>query len=161
MIDYLNLSSGLEWANEIENYKLVRIQSSNFESNKKWSAILDLDYQFLIDAAMIGVTLRDCGSRSGPLSRAQWMGIPWILWAYAKSNKGSLPDVTIRNTNCFKDFESFYNFGESDRIRKKAKNKLRYVSRLTGAKTLVINNMGKASTLDGNMEELAKVGGFR
>lgn len=161
MLNYLNLSSGLEWAPIIKEYKLVRIQSSHFEANRKWSSIADLDYQFLIDAAMLGVNLYDCGSRSGDLSRAQWQGVEWIKWAFAKANKGRLPDVNTRGTNVSSEFENFYTFGESDRIRKKAKQKLRYIGKLTGAKNLVIESFGMVSSLDGQTEELARLGGFR
>lgn len=161
MINYLNLSSGLEWAKIITEYKLVRIQSSNFESNRKWTAAIDLDYQFLIDAAINGVKLFDCGSRNGETSRAQWQGIPWFLWAYARANKGELPDVHTRGVNVQQEFENYYAFGESDRIRKKAKAKFRYVAKLTGAKNIMIENVSRVSTLDGQMDELAKLGGFR
>lgn len=162
-VNYLNLTSGLEWVNHIKNetYKLVRIQSTHFEGNSKWSAIMDLDYSFLIDAALHGVILHDCGSRNGEVSRAQWMGAPWISWAYAKANKGDLPAVNLRGTNAQTEFENFYTFGESDRIRKKAKQKLRYVGKLTAAKRIYIENRSIVSTMDGQTEELAKLGGFR
>lgn len=161
MIDYLNLTSGLEWAKTISDYKLVRIQSSNFESNRKWTAIMDLDYQFLIDSAMEGVVLHDCGSRTDEVSRAQWQGTPWIRWAYAKANKGDLPKVITRGVNVHGEFENFYTFGESDRVRKKAKAKLRYVAKLTGARSIYIENRSILSTMDGQTEDLAKLGGFR
>lgn len=162
-VNYLNLTSGLEWVPQMNNepYKLVRIQSSHFEGNRKWSAIMDLDYTFLIDSAMHGTILHDCGSRNGEVSRAQWLGVPWILWAYAKANSGKLPDVFRHKTNLATEFENFYTFGESDRLRKKAKQKLRYVGKLTAAKNLIIHNKSFVSTLDGMTEELAKIGGFR
>lgn len=162
-VNYLNLTSGLEWVNHMHNepYKLVRIQSTHFEGNSKWSAIMDLDYSFLLDAAMRGVILHDCGSRSGEVSRAQWLGVPWIKWAYAKANRRELPKVEFHNYNPTTEFENFYTFGESDRIRKKAKQKLRYVGKLTASPGLLIENRSIASTLDGQTEELAKLGGFR
>lgn len=161
-VNYLNLTSGLEWVPKMtEPYKIVRIQSTHFEGNNKWSAIMDLDYSFLIDAAMYGVVLHDCGSRNGDVSRAQWMGIPWIQWAFARANKGIIPNVVLRGNNCQSAFENFYTFGEADRIRKKAKQKLRYVGKLTAAKNIYILNKSFLSTMDGQTEELAKLGGFR
>jgi hypothetical protein len=162
-VNYLNLTSGLEWVPLMNGapYKLVRIQSSHFEANAKWSAILDLDYSFLIDAATTGVVLHDCGSRNGSESRAQWIGVRWIKWAYAKANKGNLPYIYLRGNNATNEFENFYTFGEGDRIRKKAKQKLRYVGKLTGMKSLDIDTNSFVSTLDGQTEELAKLGGFR
>lgn len=163
MINYLNLTSGLEWVPKMRNepYKLVRIQSTHFEANSKFSAIMDLDYQFLIDAAIEGVVLHDCGSRNGQVSRAQWQGVPWFKWAFAKANKGDLPAVFTRDTNVATEFENFYTFGESDRIRKKAKQKLRYVAKLTAAKSIYIETRSFVSTMDGQTEELARMGGFR
>lgn len=162
-VNYLNLTSGLEWATYMkdESYKLVRIQSTHFEGNSRWSAIMDLDYSFLIDAAMEGVVLHDCGSRNGEVSRAQWQGIPWFRWAFAKANKGDIPQVITRGVNVQGEFENFYTFGESDRIRKKAKQKLRYVGKLTAAKNIYIEPKSILSTLDGQTEALAKLGGFR
>lgn len=163
MKNYLNLTSGLEWVPLMngEPYSLVRIQSTHFEGNSKWSALMDLDYSFLIDAAMTGVVLHDCGSRNGEMSRAQWMGVPWIMWAYTKANGGPLSTVNVRQNNVRAEFENFYQFGESSRIRKKAKQKLRYVGKLTGAKSLIIENKSFLSTMDGQTEELARIGGFR
>lgn len=161
-VNYLNLTSGLEWVPRMnEPYKLVRIQSTHFEGNSKWSALMDLDYSFLIDAAMSGVVLHDCGSRNGDISRAQWMGVPWIMWAYTKANRVELPIVNVRRTNAQTEFENFYEFGEASRIRKKAKQKLRYIHKLTGAKSLIITNKSFESTMDGQTEELARMGGFR
>src|SRR5215217_5970195 len=106
-VNYLNLTSGLEWVPKMnEPYKLVRIQSTHFEGNNKWSAIMDLDYSFLIDAAIEGVVLHDCGSRNGDVSRAQWMGVPWILWAFAKANGGNIPIVNLRGANAQTEFEN-------------------------------------------------------
>ncbi len=168
MTNYLNLTSGLEWLNvnnetfnSEEPYKLVRIQSSQLEAGKLWSIILDLDYQFLFDAAIGEVKLFDCGSRSGETSRAQWYGVPWIKWAYAKANGGTLEKPITRNTNATTHFENFYSYGESDSFRKRAKNKMRYVSKLTGSKQLIIDNISMVSTMDGQTEELAKLAKFR
>lgn len=51
IIKYLNLTNGLEYLDEIQNYKLVRIQSSLCE-RKCWDKLIqDLDYNFLFDLA--------------------------------------------------------------------------------------------------------------
>lgn len=161
LIDYLNLSSGLEWARSVSDYRLVRLQSSQCESVKFWSIVLELDYQFLIDAATKGVLFHDCGSRSGDVSRAQWQGLEWIKWAYAKANGLVLPEVKVRQTNPNSFFEEFYQFGETDKFRKRAKQKLRYVYRLTKADELNIRTKSMPSKYDGDMETLATIGGFR
>lgn len=161
MKNYLNLTSGLEWASMVDNYGLVRMQSSQCESTRFWSLVLDIDYAFLIDAATQGVILHDCGSRSGDVSRAQWQGVQWLVWAYAKANKQNLPEVRTRRSNPASYFEEFYSFGESDRIRKAAKKKLRYVFRLTNSANLIIKNKSMKSNYDGQTSALAEIAGLR
>lgn len=158
MINYLNLTSGLEFAPEIDDYKLVRIQSSHFEANAMWSCVSDLDYGFLIDAATAGVTIYDCGSRRGEDTRAQWKGIPWINWVYARANNWSF-DASKWQYNWISEFEHFYAYGQRD-ISPKAKSKLRYVGNLTGSGRLKINCVSRHSTMDGKTEMLAKLAGI-
>ena len=55
--NYLNLTNGLEYINEIPNYKLVRIQSTYCEQKLFDRMIQDLDYNFLFDIAQ-GNTVR-------------------------------------------------------------------------------------------------------
>lgn len=156
MIPYLNLTSGLEFAPEVPNFRLVRIQSSNFESNKMWAAVMDTDYSFLIDAALHGVLLHDCGSRRGAETRVQWKGVPWFLYTFHRANTGNPTPSRYE-----REFDHYYQFGDDEKVRHKAKAKLRYVGRLTGKDTLIINCVSKVSTLDGKVEELSTLAGLR
>lgn len=156
-VNYLNLTSGLEWAGKVSGWRLVRIQSSHFESNRMWNAAFCLDYQFLIDAATHGVNLYDCGSRRGEETRAQWKGVPWFKWAYAKSCNGEKEEALVLGYKSEKEFEDYYSFGDSLEFRKKAKDKFRYVCKLTGSKKIDINCFGMRSTMDGKTEDLARM----
>lgn len=148
LVTYLNLTSGLEAAPWFPGAKLVRIQSSHLESFALWSVIAHVDYGFLIDAATTGVVLVDGGSRRGPESRAQWQGVPWLRYAYERSN--GLEPSPCRFAS---DFERVYS--RSHALRDDGNNKLRYVRKLTGASTLRIDCASFVSTLDGKYEALS------
>lgn len=150
---YVNLTSGLEWSNHIDGFRVVRLQSSHFEANAMWTAIMDVDYAFLVDAATTGVILYDCGSRNGAETRAQWKGVPWLTFAYATANGGEISNAQWRY-NWLGEFDHFYAFGEPH-IAAKAKAKLRYVGRLTGSSTINVAKRFMSSTMDGRVEELA------
>ena len=158
-VNYINLTSGLEWADKLHDFKVVKLSSTHFEGNAMWTAIMGLDYGFLIDAALHGVVLHDCGSRNGPVSRAQWKGVPWLLWAYRRT-AGIVDDVHI-NSGCkgeckvTGEFDQFYQFGEPI-AGKKAKQKLRYIRKLTGAGRLSIECRSMPSTMDGQTERLGE-----
>lgn len=159
MMNYLNLTSGLEFARDVSDCKLVRIQSSHFEANAMWSCISDLDYGFLIDAATVGVNLYDCGSRRGKETRAQWKGVPWILWAYARAN-GEYVTASSGRYNWTKEFDAFYAHGQPD-ISPRAKAKLRYVGKLTGENVIRIVCHSMRSTMDGKTIQLARMARLR
>lgn len=160
MIAYINLTSGLEHLLRPEvhhepAFKLVRIQSSHLESAALWKVIDHLDYGFLIDAAMFGVTLYDCGSRGGksPEARAAWQGVPWIRYAYAKANALPIP------SDIPKQFLTHFDQQYADsRFRKEeGKRKLRYVHKLTQANDLEIVSAASRSNYDGQYDVLTKI----
>lgn len=150
MKNYLNLTSGLEYISvypELE-FSLVRIQSSHLEAGALWKVIEGLDYDFLINAALGGVVLYDCGSRRGELSRAQWMGIPWIKFVYQTANKLTQEYKGVMSAN----FEQVY--GRTSPYKDDCKKKLRYVHKITGANRLEIKAESMISTMDGDYEKL-------
>lgn len=151
-VNYANLTSGLEIAPT--GSRLVRVQSSRLESKALWPVIADLDYGFLFDAAMHGVRLFDCGSRGGPISRAQWQGIPWICFAYQMANGLHIDAPITRGVRVGGFFAERYR--ASHPAREQAINKLRYVYRLTGAPALRIASWSECSTLDGDYAALAE-----
>lgn len=161
MKTYVNLTSGLEAIKifDLKDYGLVRIQSSHLEANALWKLIAHLDYAFLIDAATQGVMLWDGGSRNGPISRAQWKGIPWIKYLYQKSNGLLLDQAIVKSYNATPEFDQ--RFCQHGPDRDIAVNKMRYVYKLTGAEHLVIEPKGFVSTMDGKALELAELAGLR
>ena len=77
MKTFLNLTNGLE-ALPCQYDGLVRIQSTACEQ-KRWREILeDLDYTFLMAAAVGPVMVVDAGKKG--LTRAQWQGTSWIQY---------------------------------------------------------------------------------
>jgi hypothetical protein len=155
MINYANLTSGLEGCPA--DSKLVRIQSSHLEAQAYWSVLADLDYGFLFDAAIHGIFLYDCGSRRGEESRAQWYGVPWIIWAYERASMGCKHDKEPNNAfigsmNVKNDFLKYFN--TRNPLRDMAIKKLRYVWKMTNKQLTIITKSSK-STLDGNYEELS------
>jgi hypothetical protein len=155
MINYINLTSGLEYAPR--DSKFVRIQSSHMEGNHPWKIINDLDYGFLIDAALVGVNLYDAGSRSGEVSRAIWQGVPWIEWAYHRSSLYCNHDydsgsVYNKGYNVTKEAIRVFNSKE----RAYGIKKLRYIHKMTGSQNLNIKPYSSKSTLDGKYDILSK-----
>jgi len=151
-VPYLNLTNGLEFIDEVDDPKLVRIQSTQLEQKLLWDVIIGTDYQFLIDAALYGVDFYDCGSRSGSVSRAQWIGVPWLRYAYARRH----PKTVHIPPNHYKDFfERVYN-SRSQKSRC-ALNKLDYISKMTGKDKLDIRCFSRVSSLDGQYSELSTI----
>jgi len=148
-VPYLNLTNGLEFIDEVDDPRLVRMQSTHLEQKLLWRFIVETDYQFLIDAALRGVNFYDCGSRNGAVSRAQWLGIPWLRYAYARRNNEAV--------HADSKFKSFFEqvYSSRDAIARQAIQKLDYVSKMTAKDFLDIRNFSKASTLDGQYHELA------
>lgn len=160
MIGYLNLTSGLEYLERpgihhcYHEFKLVRIQSSHLESGALWKVIDHLDYGFLIDAALVGVELFDCGSRGGksPEARACWQGVPWIRYAYCRANTLPVPlDIDRRFLEHFEK-QMFNNTRKAEGFRK-----LKYVWKLTQANDLKIVCTNSKSTHDGDYLYLSKL----
>lgn len=155
-VHYANLTSGAELSPI--GARVVRIQSSHLEAFALWNVVADLDYGFLFDAAFRGVILHDCGSRRGAVSRAQWQGVPWILWAYERARARCERDaiaqpVLINGVNVAHDFLRVFN--RSHRFRDPGLNKLRYVADLTG-RGLSIECISGRSTMDGDRRALAR-----
>ena len=80
IVKYLNLTNGLEYLDEIDEYKLVRIQSTICEQ-KNWNKLIqDLDYNFLFDLAQGNtVEIYDTSSNK-KISRALYQGVEFIRY---------------------------------------------------------------------------------
>jgi len=141
IINYLNLTNGLEYINEIENYKFVRIQSSLCES-KCWDKIIaDLDYNFLFDLA-IGNTIYiyDASSKKHE-TRALYQGIEFIRYVLLRRwfNFKSIEIQSIVNgCNVREYFENEYK-----KLSKESKKKLDYVKKFIKSNEIYIKKSVK------------------
>ena len=148
LVRYVNLTSGLEFAEPGD--RLVRIQSTHLEQVRLWDVIRGVDYGFLMDAAIHGVLLIDGWSRCGPLTRAQWYGVPWVQFAYRQANGLPVGPIIVRGHNVATQWLARWKEAPSD-----VESKLRYVRRMTGAAELTIVCEAKRSTLDGDYPALS------
>lgn len=125
-IDYINLTNGIEsLPMNPDGFRFIRIQSTMCEQ-KNWDRLIqDLDYDFLLNAAIGNeCAVYDYGARK-PISRAVYQGIEFIKYALHKRwlNEEYLTDCNRNNAehirkDCNSYFESCYrNLG--DRTKKK------------------------------------------
>ena len=135
---YVNLTAGIEHLAYADmEHGVVRIQSSQLESQSLWKVINGLDYQFLIDACLHGVVLRDVSAHKD-MSRALFQGIPWIKFAMqmrvAERFGGRTDTITakVKQHNVTDYFKKFYKNSKSTLIKRDAKAKLDYVIDLLG-----------------------------
>lgn len=78
MKNYLNLTNGLEWWNEVEYPQLIRIESTAIEHHDWWRILRDLDADFLMNLAIGNEChVYDCGTRR-QTSKTISIGIPFI-----------------------------------------------------------------------------------
>lgn len=75
---FINLTNGLEWAAELPDFSLIRIESTAIEKDD-WDRVMrDLDANFLMSLAL-GHTCHvyDCGTRR-EISKTISVGLPYI-----------------------------------------------------------------------------------
>ncbi len=150
IIKYLNLTNGLEYLDEIQNYKLVRIQSSLCE-RKCWDKLIqDLDYNFLFDLAQ-GNTIQiyDASSKKKE-TRALYQGIEFIRYVLLRrwfdSKPSEIPAV-VKGNNVTEYFEIEYK-----KLSSSTKKKLDYVKKFVNSNGIYINKICKKSLHDGEYE---------
>ena len=143
---YLNLTNGLEALTEnIEDYKVIRIQSTACEQ-KRWDYILqDLDNGFLFDLA-VGkeCTIIDY-SQKKEAPRALYQGVEWIKFVLYKVwfNKEYVPMVKEHNvTNYFME--------EYKLLNNKTLNKIKYFRKFLNTDKLNLLVDGRKTFNDGN-----------
>lgn len=155
IINYLNLTNGLEYMNKIDNYKLVRIQSSICES-KKWDKLIkELDYNFLFDLAQGNmIQIYDTSSKKKE-SRALYQGVEFIRyvllrrWFNAESEE--IPTV-VNGHNVTDYFETEYK-----KLSDESKKKLDYVKKFLNSKGIYIKRICKKSLHDGQYEYFREI----
>ena len=159
MKHYVNLTAGIEHlTNNDMPYGVVRIQSSQLESQSLWKVINGLDYQFLIDACLHGVILKDASAHKD-MSRVLFQGIPWIVFAmqmrvWERIGGITHPIAKVKQHNVTDYFTKFYMNSKSTLIKRDAKAKLDYVIDLLGPEmcyNIYIDSKCQKSKWDGRI----------
>lgn len=148
VINYLNLTNGLEYMDEIENYKFVRIQSTYCEQKLFDKVIQDLDYNFLLDIAQ-GNTIKvyDASSRNKKQSRALYQGIEFIRYVLNRRWLNKNIKAYVKGMNVTDYFNVKYNS-----LSVTTRKKLDYVKKFLNTDKINIEKYCKKSLHDGDWE---------
>lgn len=143
-IKYLNLTNGLEYLDEIKDYKVVRIQSTLCEA-KCWDKLIqDLDYNFLLDLAQGNeVEVYDTSSKK-KISRAMYQGIEFIKYTlnlrwFNRENKSYIKGMNVTN----------YFTQEYNKLSTTTKKKIDYIKKFLNTDEIHIKTHCKKSLHDG------------
>lgn len=147
-IKYLNLTNGLEYADEVGEYKVIRIQSTICEA-KNWNKLIqDLDYNFLLDLAQGNkIEIYDTSSKKN-VSRALFQGVEFIKYAINRrwfGNENARANVKGQDvTNYFKK--------EYEGLEKSTKSKLDYVKKFLNTNSINIETHCRRTSHDGKYD---------
>ena len=142
--NYLNLTNGLEYINEIPNYKLVRIQSTYCEQKLFGRMIQDLDYNFLFDIAQGNIVRIYDTSSNKKQSRALYQGIEFIKYTLNRRWLNKNVSAYVKGMNVTDYFNVKYNS-----LNTTAKKKLDYVKKFLNTDKINIEKYCKKSLHDG------------
>lgn len=121
---YFNLTNGLEALNHYNlgnNVSLLRIQSTWCEQ-KLWDNIIqDLDYNFLIDAALGHEIIIFDYSAKKKIPRSLYQGLQFILYVLNRIWFNKNIEIYIKEMNCTKYFQEVYN-----NLQERSKSKINY-----------------------------------
>ena len=147
-INYVNLTNGIEALPMLPNgYRFIRIQSTICEQ-KLWDRLIqDLDYDFLMNAALGNECIvYDYGARK-PIPRAAYQGIEFVKYTLYKRwlNKEYLTDCNrSKGEHIRKDCNSYFESCYKD-LDNRTKKKLDYFKPYTKGKINIttVTNMTK------------------
>lgn len=147
---YLNLTNGLEYLNEVGEYKVIRIQSTLCEA-KCWDKLVnDLDYNFLLDLAQGNtVEIYDTSSKKN-MSRALYQGVEFIRYVLLRRWFDSKPYEILAIVNGHNVTEYFET--EYKKLSKDTKKKLDYIKKFVTGHGIYIKRICKKSFYDGKYE---------
>lgn len=166
---FINLSNGIEalahFESGVKADGFIRIQSSHLEGGHFSRVIEGLDYNFMV-AALMGrpIVVVDAASRNPfTLSRAQWMGIPWICYFLDQHVKRLKPSDTAVLKRYpllkppFQDVtDQFKQVVLSDAARTKARYLRKFVSAYPPDPVCIKPFVSMRSQLDGKYDKLAR-----
>lgn len=163
---FINLSNGIEALAHFDSWVradgFIRIQSSHLEGGHFSRVIEGLDYNFMV-AALMGspIVVVDAASRNPfTLSRAQWMGIPWICY-FLDQHVKSFDSVAWKRylllKSPFQDVtDQFKRVVLSDAARAKARYLRKFVSAYSPNPVHIKPFVSMRSQLDGKYDKLAR-----
>lgn len=152
MINYLNLTNGLEFIGTVKNYKVVRIQSTICEAKNYDKLIRDLDYNFLLDLAQGNeIKIYDTSAQKR-VSRALYQGVEFIKYALNRRWLGKEEKAFVKGNDVTEYFREVYKG-----LSNEAKKKLDYVKKFLNTDEIKIDTYCKRTLHDGNYEYFRKL----
>lgn len=146
-VNYFNLTNGLEFLEEIKDFKFVRIQSTLCEAKCWDKLILDLDYNFLIDLAQGNTVYVYDTSRNKKQSRAIYQGLEFIRYVLYRKWLNVQIEAYVKHNKVTDYFEIQYNS-----LSVAAKKKLDYVKKFLNTNEIKLQGYCKKSLHDGQYE---------
>lgn len=145
-MNYINLTSGLEFIDEVPDARFIRIQSSLCE-RKCWSKLIeDLDYDFLINLAQGKVVFVYDTSPKKKISRALYQGLEFIRYCL---NRRWFNKHNVLATVKGKDVTDYF-MQEYNKLSDRAKQKLDYAKKFLNTKDIYLKGICKHSEHDGD-----------
>lgn len=158
--NYINLTNGIEAISQfnLTHYSFIRIQSTACEQHL-WDRLLqDLDYDFLMNAALGNeCIIYDYGTRK-PVPRAVYQGIEFIKFVLNKIWYGATDEAFIsrsRNSNHKVNVTDYFNKAYYS-LSEQTRTKLKYFQPFLGGK-LNIHCITSATTHDNDKEFYAQI----
>lgn len=144
---YLNLTNGLEYIDEVKDYKIIRIQSTLCEA-KCWDKLIaDLDYNFLLDLAQGNIVeIYDTSSKKKE-SRALYQGLQFIKYTLNRRWFNREEKVFVKGNDTTNYFRQEYS-----KLSQNTKKKLDYIKKFLNTDEIHIKTYCKKSFHDGQYE---------
>ena len=160
IVNFINLTNGIEFLPEVESPHFIRIQSTTIE-RKNWTKLFsDLDHDFLINLAL-GHDCRvyDCGTNR-PLSKTIYFAVPFIEYCLCrfwygqviKARRFSRGGQEINDVDQYYDtiYRTVFEF-DSNKDKERVKEKLKYHKRFLRGDTIRLTGISKATIHDGDV----------
>lgn len=144
---YLNLTNGLEYLNQIKDFKVIRIQSSLCEA-KCWDKLIhELDYNFLLDLSQGDIVQVYDTSSKKQESRAIYQGIEFIKYVLNKRWFDKEERSIVKGNDVTQYFKQEYN-----KLSQSTKKKLDYIKKFLNTDKINIETYCKNTLHDGQYD---------
>ena len=144
MIQYINLTNGIEAIPHVDDYRFIRIQSTACEQ-KRWDFILqDLDTDLLMNLALgHKCVVYDYGHNGVP--RALWQGVEFVRYVLSRRWLNQLIMPVMRGGQGVGDYFD----GEYCRLLERTFRKLDYFKHFLQADKIDLWTVGQRTEHDG------------